>query len=469
MKKQSLFLMFFITSFLAFSEEKIIISNISINGNKITKEGVILRELSFNKDEMVNKNDLEMKIEKSRQNLINLKLFNFVKITPSIKGNNADIIIDIIERWYFWPYPILEVSERNFNSWWDDFKASNYSDFSRLNYGLFLNWENFRGRNELIQFKIRKGFKEHYLFSYQVPYFDKKKRVGINTNLQLFRRKKSFYKTENNTLIYYTNNDSYSTKDYEFNTEILYRKGVHKTHHLKYQYFLSNVDQEIINRNSKYLNNGYSTTGSYSRIAYQFTNENRDYVEYPLQGYYLHMEGAKYLNGSSPINHFEFIGKAEKHIEIKPHFHFGSSLKGKWSSEGYQPYFAQSAFGFEDYVRGYEYYVIDGQKFLLSKTVFKYAIIKKTNFDIPYVKMKQFNKSHYSLYLGLFSDLGYVKDQQTNESNNLANSILIGNGISLDYITYYDKLLRIEFSINHLGEKGVFLHFSNPFGSIDKL
>ena len=83
--------------------------------------------------------------------------------------------------------------------------------------------------------------------------------------------------------------------------------------------------------------------------------------------------------------------------------------------------------------------------------------------------MKQFNKSHYSLYLGLFSDLGYVKDQQTNESNNLANSILIGNGISLDYITYYDKLLRIEFSINHLGEKGVFLHFSNPFGSIDKL
>ena len=29
-------------------------------------------------------------------------------------------------------------------------------------------------------------------------------------------------------------------------------------------------------------------------------------------------------------------------------------------------------------------------------------------------------------------------------------------------LTYYDKLLRIEFSINHLGEKGVFLHFSNP-------
>ena len=55
------------------------------------------------------------------------------------------------------------------------------------------------------------------------------------------------------------------------------------------------------------------------------------------------------------------------------------------------------------------------------------------------------------------------------ENNNLTNSLLIGRGISLDYVTYYDKLLRIEFSVNHLGEKGVFLHFSNPFGSKNKL
>ena len=83
--------------------------------------------------------------------------------------------------------------------------------------------------------------------------------------------------------------------------------------------------------------------------------------------------------------------------------------------------------------------------------------------------MKQFNKSHYSLYLGLFSDMGRVIDSQTYQNNNLSNQFLLGNGISIDYVTYYDKLLRIEFSINHLGEKGVFLHFSNPFGSKKKL
>jgi len=469
MKKIFFIFFIFFYSLLAYSQNTISISNIKITGNKITEKDIILREISFSENSSFASTDLLRKIKESEQNLINLKLFNFVDIRHLLMGDEVEIVIDVTERWYFWPYPIFEVSERNFNSWWSKFKASNYSDFSRLNYGLFLNWENFRGRNELLQLKIRRGFKEHYLFSYQVPYFNKKKTIGINTNLQFFRRKKSFYKTESDTLLYYTYNNQFTTKDYEFNTDFLYRKGVHTTHRLKFHYFLSDVDTAIIRKNPNYLTNGSYSYGSYSKITYQFENEKRDYVEYPLHGYFLHVEATKYLKGMSPVKHFEVIGKAEKHLELKKRFFIGSSFKGKWSSNGYQPYFAQKGFGFDDYVRGYEYYVIDGQDFWLSKTILKYALIKKTNFEVPYVKIKQFNKAHYSLYLGVFSDMGYVSDRQTNKDNTLSNLLLWGNGISLDYVTYYDKLLRIEFSVNHLGEKGVFLHFSNPFGSKKRL
>ena len=468
MQKALLILLLIFTSYLGYSLDEITVSNITITGNKITKSEIILREITFSEGSSFTVTTLDQIIKESKQNLINLKLFNFVEINHVRKDNQVEMLIDVTERWYFWPYPILEISERNFNSWWGEFSASNYSDFSRLNYGLFFNWENFRGRNELLLFKIRRGFKEHYLFSYQIPYFNEKKTIGINTNIQFFRRKKSFYKTVNNDLIYYTNNNQFTTKDYEFNTELLYRKGVHKTHLLSFHHFLSNVDPVIISRNPNYLNNGLNSYGSYLKLTYQFIKENRDYIEYPLRGYYLHFEGSKYLKGASPIHHFEFIGKAERHLELKDRFFLGSSFKSKWSSDGYQPYFMQKGFGFDDYVRGYEYYVIDGQDFWLSKTVIKYALIQKTNFDIPYVKMKQFNKAHYSLYLGLFSDMGYVIDKQTNQENSLSNSFLWGNGISLDYVTYYDKLLRIEFSVNHLGEKGVFLHFSNPFGETNK-
>ena len=468
--KRAIFTLFFIViSIVSYTKNTISISSIIITGNQITQEDIILREIVFTKNSFFPKIELEQKIKKSKQNLINLKLFNFVEITHLLNGNQVEIKIDVIERWYFWPYPVFEISERNFNSWWNEFRNTNYSDFSRLNYGVFLNWENFRGKNELVQLKIRKGFKEHYLLSYQIPYFNKQKTIGINTALQLFRRKKSFYKTENNVLLYHINNNLFTTKDYEFNTCFLYRKGVQQSHHLRYHYFLSEVDQKIINKNPNYLKNALNPSGSYTKLTYQFENENRDYIEYPLHGYYLQFEGSKYFKITSPVQHFEIIAKAEKHIELKHRLFFGSSFKSKWSSSGYQPYFSQEGFGFDDYVRGYEYYVIDGQDFWLSKTILKYAIIEKTNFDIPYIKMKQFNKSHYSLYLGFFSDLGYVNDSQTSEENSLSNSLLWGNGISLDYVTYYDKLLRIEFSVNHLGEKGVFLHFSNPFGEKKKL
>ena len=135
----------------------------------------------------------------------------------------------------------------------------------------------------------------------------------------------------------------------------------------------------------------------------------------------------------------------------------------KYSTKGNQPYFIEEALGYEDYVRGYEYYVIDGQSYWLSKTAIKYELIEKTAFAIPYVKMEQFNKAHYALYFGLFSDLAYVLDNQNGNMNSLNNSLLWGRGIAVDYVTYYDKLLRIEYSINHLGEKAVFLHFSTPF------
>ena len=445
-----------------FSQNNITISSITIKGNKITKEDVILREITFSSNNSFSISDLQKKIKESTENLINLKLFNFVEIHHAINKNKVNITIDLIERWYFWPYPIFEVSERNFNAWWDEFKSTNYSDFSRLNYGIFLNWENFRGKNELIQIKLRKGFKEHFLIAYQIPYLNKKKTIGLNTRFQIFRRKKSFYKTQNNTLLYYASNDAFTTKDYEFNTEILYRRGIHKTHKVKFHYFKTETVDSILILNLDYLSNN-ALSGSYTKLTYSFINENRDYIKYPLYGYYLSLKGSKHFSGTSPVNHYEMIGKAEKHIQLKDRFFMGSSFKARLSSSRNQPYFSQKGFGFSDYVRGYEYYVIDGQDFWLSKTILKYLLVKKTKFDIPYVKMKQFRKSYYSLYLGFFSDMGYIVDKQNARKNNLSNSLLWGNGISLDYVTYYDKLLRIEFSTNHLGEKGVFLHFSSPF------
>ena len=443
------------------AKAQITVSTIVLSGNAKTQNDIIIRELSFEVNTSYTSGELDKRIEESKKNLVNLKLFNFVNINKTEDKDSAEITINVIEKWYIWPYPVFEISERNFNTWWEEFAANNYSDFSRLNYGFLFNWENFRGRNELLKFKIRKGFKEHYLLSYEVPYFNKKKTIGINTNLQFFRRKKTHFSTEENKLHYFES-DTFNSIDYDLNTEIIYRKNLHQKHKLKFTYLQSTITDSIAILNPNYLGKSLSNTSIYS-LRYVFEYENRDYINYPLHGFALNFSAKKYLSATANIKYFEFATKLEKYIEPYDNFYIGTSFKAKYSTEGNQPYFIQKALGYTDYVRGYEYYVVDGQSYWLSKTAVKYSLIEKTTFDIPYIKMRQFNKSHYSLYLGIFSDIGYVINNQNKEQNSINNSLLWGKGIALEYVTYYDKLLRIEYSINALGEKGVFLHFSSPF------
>ena len=77
--------------------------------------------------------------------------------------------------------------------------------------------------------------------------------------------------------------------------------------------------------------------------------------------------------------------------------------------------------------------------------------------------MEQFKKSYYSFYFSIFADMGVVIDNQYADQNALNNTLLFSQGISLDFVTYYDKLMRLEYTRNHLNEWGFFIHFSNPF------
>ena len=140
----------FLQCILLYGQEKCIVSLIEIKGNNITKKNIITRELDFSVNDTLLYSDLLKKIEYSRENLKNLRLFNLVEIDLKEKKDvdkkyvKIIVSISLTERWYIWPFPIFEVYDRNFNVWWSEFKESDYSDFSRINYGIFLNWENFR-------------------------------------------------------------------------------------------------------------------------------------------------------------------------------------------------------------------------------------------------------------------------------------------------------------------------------------
>ena len=77
------YLICFITTFIfyqGFTQEKILIDNITIVGNKITKEAIILREITFKKGDFLSQTEIDIKTKQSnkiqhinKQMKINLK------------------------------------------------------------------------------------------------------------------------------------------------------------------------------------------------------------------------------------------------------------------------------------------------------------------------------------------------------------------------------------------------------------
>ncbi len=450
-----------ISSFLLHAQEKYYLNSIDIEGNKTTKKSTILRELSFQIGDSLTLESFSEKLVQSELNISSQWLFNFIDFIPTYNENKIDVVIKVVERWYVWPYPILEISERNFNVFWDSLKASNFTDYSRLNYGVFLNWYNFRGRNELLKIKFRKGYKEHYLFEYNIPYFNTAKTIGAILNFELFRMKQFHYKTLDNKLLY-TNLENDYLRNWNASVSLQYKKKLNTVHRFNIQHSLIGSPLEVLNLNSTFLPDG-DNRFQYSKVEYHYENEKRNSLTYPIKGSFYEVLVGFYTGAYTDFTNLSIIAKTEHHFTLKPRVYLGNSIKAKLQTNTNLPYVLNESLGFEDYLRGYEYYVLDGEHFAMTKTALKYELIPKTNLQIPYFKMEQFKKAFYSVYFSIFADIGGVIDNQFSDENSLNNSLLVSQGVSLDIVTYYDKLIRLEYSRNHLNEWGLFIHFSNPF------
>jgi len=434
------------------------INKIDISGNKKTKHYIITRELQFHKGDTILKSNISKLLKESQENIFNTSLFNFVTIDTNILGNHLlNIKINVIERWYLWPFPVFEFADRNFNSWLKD------GDFSKLNYGLYLVQENFRGRNETLKFLLRFGYEQRYAVYYETPYINKKQTLGIALDAGYAQSHEVPVSTINDTLHFFKDANNYPKKEFFSSFSLIHRKCIHNTHYLSLGFSDYKFADTLLKISPDYSFQNMAEVRFLSLI-YKYKSDFRDYKHYPLNGYYFDIEVAKTgLGLFDDLDLFSIQSTFRKFWKLSNRFYYASGLTAKFSSKAFQPYFIQRGLGYErDFVRAYEYYVVDGQNFGLLKTSFKYELLSKKVTTINFIKTQKFNKIYYSFYLNLFADMAFVEDNQFYINNSLSNELLIGYGIGLDFITYYDVVIRLEFSINKLGEKGIFIHFRAP-------
>lgn len=441
------------------AQQNIRIDSIILTGNYMTRPYIILREITLKAGDTLTPALLEAKVAQSRENLLNIPLFNFVETvidqdTSSLE--NAVVSFIFTERWYIWPYPIVEVADRNFNAWW---RAKN---INRLNFGGYLLVENFRGRLERLKLLAKWGFDQKFQAEYYRPYLNKSRTIGLLLQGEFMGNHEVAASTNHENDVVFLKSDNNWIRTYlSFYSAVVFRPAIRNSHELGIGWSVNTSEDTLTQFNQELWPN---KTEQYISIRYQFKHDKRDYRHYPLNGRYLDFSLATYIPVQASRRKIEYT-EAEFNARLYRPIYTGwwlsGGLYGRLNSIKPASYYLMQGLGNSRYfVRGYEYYLIDGQKTFLAKSNVTFALIKPSERQLPYIHNPRFGRIHYAVYLRGFVDAGIMHNDLETLSSRLSNKWLIGYGLGCDLVTYYDKVLRVEYSFNQMGESGIFIHFT---------
>ena len=439
-----------------------IVTSISFSGNKVTRANILERELMFAAGDTLTLTALREKVELTRENLINTSLFNFVVAkVEDTDGWHVSVNYELTERWYIWPWPIIEFADRNINTWWRDSR-----DLSRMSYGMLLKWENFRGRKEKLYLTARFGYNEKYGFDYTLPYLNRKETIGLGLGMSYGRSHEVPVNSIDNILLYYKDVDNYVISLVNAYISLIYRREIYNTHYFSLSFDYQDYADTVLQLNPEFSVNQANPL-EFLSLSYIFKSDHRDNKAYPLSGHYFDLEVVKHGLGlfSDGPDMFSVSSTFRKYFTLSKRFYFASGLNSRFTNNSAQPFLMSGTIGYgRDIVRGYEYFVIHGYNLGIFKNNLKFALVPVKDYDLGFIRSEKFSKVHYAFYLNAFLDVGYADNPHPvpENDNYLENDLLIGYGLGLDFVTYYDIVFRFEYSFNRLNESGFFIHFIAP-------
>lgn len=440
------------------------INRIFVVGNRITRDQIILRELTLKPGEIIYSSDLTRILDLDKKKLINTRLFNTVEIkTLELEEKKIDLVVDVNERWYTFPSPIFELADRNFNEWWENYDH----DFRRVNYGLRLYQYNMRGRNETLRLLAQFGFQRKFELLYRFPYIDKRQKHGLSFDLGYLETKNLAARTIDHKYVY-SRSDDILKSDRVAGLTYSYRRSFYKTHAAKIEYRRTHIADTVKNINPIFIKGEGKNILEYTSFYYQFNADHRDFLAYPLKGFHFAVDFRKTgLLPNDDVNKWEGSVLYSRYLDLKNNYYLSNNSVVYASTPDDLSYINFSALGLrKQFVRGYEIYVIEGPMYALNKTTLKKKIFSNTYHwnDMP---IEQFRHIPLSIYLKTYFDMGMVKNYPDYENlqinNQLADKWIAGGGAGFDIVGSYDIVLRLEYSLNVEKEHGFFFHLKKEF------
>ena len=432
---------------------KVTLRKIIIEGNNVTRRSVILREMSIHEGDVLPADSIQALIYQNKLRLFNLQIFNEVDQHTELVEGKLDWYIKVKERWNIIPTVILQFADRNVNTWW----VEENHDLRRITGGLTLTDKNFRGNLETLAVTVQEGYTRKLGISYMRPYVNQDQTHGIGFSLSMAQSSQTYYTSDSNKLLYAGNySGPVILRQFEGGVSYIYRPAYASRHIFQVNYKDYSVNDTIVKLNPDY----YTDSGKRARFIeffYRYEYNGVDNWNYSLKGFKL-VTQAVVRSGFEGLKFQSYLNiEAGLFRNILPKWYYSFVFRGRLMYLQDQPYFFRTGLGTQtDYVRGYEYYIIDGNNYGLLRFDLKREIFNKT-YAFP---LKYFTAIPVRLYPKIFVDAGYINSPSPGNSF-LNNRFLYSAGIGLDVVTLYDIKIRFEFAYNHLAQNGLYLHFNS--------
>jgi outer membrane protein assembly factor BamA len=446
----------------------LVIGDVKVEGNNKTKLYIIQREIPFKEGDYLLRSNLQKKLVLCKQQLMNTSLF--VDVDVSIEKEEKELVfinIRVKERWYLFPLPYFKIVDRNFNEWW----VQNKRSLQRINYGLKFMQNNVSGRNDKLNIWLISGYTTQASLRYENPFIDKNLKHGINLGFGYSTNHELNYALDYNKQKFLTDPNQFLVSSLFVDLGYSYRPAIKTRHNFRLSYFDYKVKDTVLKRNPFYLPTDL-TRVRYPELGYSIEYYNVDYNAYPLKG--ILADGYVNKRFGSKTGFWQIGGSGAYHFKIAPKSYVQLQAIGLMRFPYRQSYFANSMFGSSSfYMRGLEYYVTEGAVGGIGRVTAKKEAL---SFNIPNpIRSETHDKIPIRIFVKAYSDIGYSYEPRNNnyytdDKGNvrfvysfLNNKLLRTWGAGVDLVTFYDLVLKFEYSFNQFGESGFFFHTRADF------
>ncbi|MCU0453226.1 MAG: BamA/TamA family outer membrane protein [Bacteroidetes bacterium] len=390
------------------------VREVIIRGNVRTQATVILREMSLRPGAPLTDEGLQ----RDRERIYNLQLFNRVEVDAHRLGDSADVYVSVDERWYVFPYPIVNILHR---------------DPKKLVYGLGLTHQNLLGLNQRLFVEGVIGYDQYLQGIYRNPRF-------LGDDDLAFQVQSGYF--DQHPL------SRDSSEEYEQITALAVasvgrRFGFYETMTAGLGVEMWRVPQAVAYRTA-------SVDGRdlFLSASLQYVFDRRNLREYPTEGMYMSFLAVKDGFGESAVNIFRLGFDLRRYDLLSDEATLASRAFGRWVTGGTVPSYRRAFFGYEERLRGSFSQVREGERRLGGSVELRVPVISPRYYEAPFIPIPQFNVLRYGVYLGVFVDAGTVWYRSVPFSS---VPWWGGAGTGLHFILPYGLVVRTEWAMNERG------------------